>query len=64
MVFRRGKGKETDLKLDTAALKLLRCQALSDIREGRLKPSQEEIEKSTILVPSWLNTKLLALCTR
>ena len=37
--------EKKNLKFDTAALKLLRCQALSDIREGRLKPSQEEIEK-------------------
>ena len=37
--------EKKNLKSDTAALKLLRFQALSDIRQGRLKPSAEEMEK-------------------
>ena len=37
--------EKKSLKSDMAAIKLLRYQALSDIREGRLKPSQEELEK-------------------
>lgn len=38
-------GEKRALKTDMAALKLVRWQALSDIQEGRLKPSPDQIEK-------------------
>lgn len=37
--------EKISLKSDMAALKLLRCQVLCEIQEGKLKPSQEEREK-------------------